>query len=206
MKQFTSYIPVTDSSIVVWMGTFKEKLGQLGSAIGLAEEEVQSHQDAAQAVIDNIVKADLKKAELKEAVTAKDLVKQSNISLIRNIATRIKTLPGYTANMGRELGIVSSGQLVNPDNLKPVLTVTSSRGYVLVGFNKQGMTSLSLYSRLKGQQEWQSVGLSKTSPIVDDTPLQEAGKPEAREYRAFYFDGQEETGRASDIATIIHGG
>jgi hypothetical protein len=50
-----------------------EILGQLGLSLGLTEPEIAEQQASAQAVIDSINKADLKKVELKEAIAAKEL-------------------------------------------------------------------------------------------------------------------------------------
>lgn len=80
--------------------TYKEKLGQLPA-------EVQEQQEAAQAIIDGVNKIDVKKVELKEAASAKDLTRQTKLQLIRNAAIRIKTLPAYDHDLRRELSIVS---------------------------------------------------------------------------------------------------
>ncbi|MES2330118.1 MAG: hypothetical protein V4539_10985 [Bacteroidota bacterium] len=206
MKVFASYIPKTDGNLAVWAGTYKEKLGSLGESLGLTQTEIEEQQDAAQSIIDSINKSDLKKAEMKEATTAKELVKQGNLQLIRAMVLRMKMRPGYTANAGKELGVISSGQTVDTNGLKPTITAASFRGYVSISFNKQGMFGISLYSRLKGQQEWQSLGTAKGGPFVDYSALTEVDRPETREYMALCYDGLEETGYPSDIVTIVHGG
>jgi len=206
MKVFAPYIPGTDGNLAVWAGTYKEKLGLLGESIGLGPTEIEEQQTAAQSIIDSVNKADLKKVEMREATTAKELVKQANLQLIRATVLRMKLLPGYTANAGKELGVISSGQTVDENGLKPVISAVSFRGYVSISFNKQRMFGVSLYSRLKGQLEWQSLGTAKTGPFIDYAALAEADRPETREYMALCYDGVEEAGFPSDIVTIVHGG
>jgi hypothetical protein len=205
MKLFASYIPGTDGNLAVWLGTYKEKLGLLGPGLGLTPAEIGEQQDAAQSIIDSINKADLKKVEMMESTTAKELVKQRNLQLIRTMAFRVKKSAPYTTNIGRELGIIATTQTIDINGLKPVIGPVSFHGYVSIGFNKQRVFGISLYSRLKGQLEWQPLGVARTSPFVDDTPLTEEGKPETREYMARCYDGLDEMGYPSDIVTIVHG-
>lgn len=207
MKLFSSYIPMSDANISVWLGTYKEKLGQLGAGLGLTATDIEEQQQMAQALIDNIGKVDIKKAELREAVAGKDYLKQNNLQKIRNMAIRIKRSAGYTVQAGKELGIVTSPLSVDFNSLQPAINAVSYPGYVSISFSrKQGIFGINVYSRLKGQQEWQFVGVAKSGPLIDDTPLAEADKPEMREYMARGYDGIDEVGYASDIVTIVHGG
>lgn len=206
MKVFSTYVPLSDASLAVWADTYKTKLGQLGEGLGLAPDVIAAQQQLAQAIIDNVNKVDVKKVELKEAVTLKNLVKQKHLEEIRNMAAQIKTLKGYTTNAGKELGIIASGQIVDFASLKPSLAVSAYKGYVNVAFNKQRMFGVRLYSRLRGQHEWKPLGMARTSPFYDEAPLVEEGKPEIREYKAMCFDGEYEVGLDSDVASLIYGG
>lgn len=206
MKLFHSYIPTIDGNLVVWATTYKEKIGLLGPQLGLQAAEITELQDAAQVIIEAINKVDVKKVELKEATAAKELDKRARLQLIRASAVRIRTLPGYNHNLGKELGIVSPVQVVDSGSLKPDLTATVFPGYVQLGFNKYRMFGISLYSRLKGELEWRELEVAKTSPYIDTTPLAEAGRPETREYIGICYDGLQETGYASDIVSVVYGG
>ncbi len=206
MKLFNSYVPAADGNLVVWATTYKEKLGLIGPDLGLSPAEVLELQEAAQAIIDGVNKADIKKVESKEATSAKDLVKQSKLKLIRSAAVRIKTLPAYNHNLGRELGIVGPMQSVDNGNLKPGITAASFPGYVQLSFKKRRMFGITLYGRVKGAQEWQKLEAVKSSPFIDYTPLAEANRPETREYMAVCYDGLQEIGYPSDIVSVVHGG
>ncbi|GAC1400979.1 MAG: hypothetical protein NVSMB63_20190 [Sediminibacterium sp.] len=206
MKLFHPYVPTIDGNLVVWATTYKEKLGLLGPDLGLPPAEIQDLQKAAQAIIDGINKTDLKKVELKEATSAKDLTKQAKLQQIRSAAVRIKTLPAYNHNLGRELGIVSPVQAVDHGSLKPSLTAVSFPGYVQLSFKKRRMFGISLYGRVRGALEWQKLDVVKNSPFLDNTPLAEAGRPETREYMAVCYDGIQETGHPSNIVSVVHGG
>ncbi len=206
MKLSTTYVPHADGNLAVWAATYKEKMGLLGGTLGIASEEIAEQQQLAQAIIDNINKVDVKKVELKEAVSLKDLVKQKSLQEIRNMVSRIKTFRTYTPNMGEELGIVTTGHLIDFSTLRPVLSVTSYPGYVSIAFNKQRMFGVRLYSRVKGEQQWNLLGMAKASPFYDEAPLSEEGKPEIREYKAICFNGLEEIGQYGDVASLAYGG
>lgn len=68
------------------------------------------------------------------------------------------------------------------------------------------MHAVSIYSRIKGTEGWTKIANDFASPYVDRRPLTEPGKPENREYMALYFDGREDVGQQSDIASIVFGG
>ncbi len=206
MKILVSYVPKADGQLVIWANTYKEKLGLLGAELGLSEAVIAEQQAAAQSLIDSINKVSRKKAELKEATSAKELAKQTQLQLIRAVATRIKVMPAYTPNMGKELGIIASNHLVDENEVKPIITVVSQPGYVSIGFNKQRMLGVSLFSRLKGELEWNQLCSIKKSPFIDKSPLREDGQPEIREYMAICFNGFGNKGHWSDIATVVHGG
>lgn len=206
MKVFAPYLPVLDGNLAIWASTYKEKLGQLGGSLGLTEPEIAEQQTSAQAVIDSINRADLRKAELKEAIAAKEEVRQRQLVSIRNMVVHIKRSPLYTVSMGKELNIISSGQLVDASNLKPVINAIAFPGYVSISVRKQRSFGISIYTRLKGQKEWQHLGLAKSGPVLDDNPLMETDVPEMREYMARCYDGLEEVGHASNIAVAVFGG
>lgn len=195
-----------DGNLVVWATTYKEKIGVLGPQLGLQAAEIQELQDAAQSVIESINRVDVKRVELREATAAKELEKRARLQLIRASAVRIRTLPGYNHNLGKELGIVSGVQVVDSGSIKPSLTATVFPGYVQLNFNKYRMFGISLYSRLKGELEWQALEVAKSSPYIDASLLTEAGKPETREYMGICYDGLQETGYTSDIVSVVYGG
>jgi hypothetical protein len=206
MKLLVSYVPKADGQLTIWASTYKEKLGLLGAELGLSDTVIAEQQAAAQSIIDSVNKVNIKKAELKEATSAKELTKQIQLQRIRSMATWIKTLPSYTPNTGRELGIVTSSQVVDENDVKPVITAASRSGYVSIGFNKQRMLGIRLYSRLKGEQEWNPLSSVRRSPFIDKSPLREEGKPEIREYSARCLNGVREKGHWSDIVAVVHGG
>ncbi len=206
MKLLASYIPKADGQLVIWANTYKEKLGSIGAELGLSATVIAEQQATAQKLIDSIRKAALKRVEMKEATSAKELAKRTDLQLIRSMAAYIKAMPAYTPSMGLELGIVSPSQVVDENEVKPIITPVSYTGYVSIGFNKQRMLGIRLYSRLKGEQEWNLLRTVRRPPFIDKTPPREEGKPEVREYRAICFDGLKNKGHWSDIVAVVHGG
>lgn len=206
MKLFSSYIPRTDGQLRVWAVTYKEKLGQLGPEIGLSPDQVQQLQDDVQLLIGSIEHLAIKKLEQKEATAAKELTKRDVLEKIRSLSHYMKRMPRYSDNIGKELGIVATGQRVDLNSLKPQFHLQSAPGHVRIRFNKYGMLGITIYSRLKGTEKWHLLGRARNSPFKDDTPLAEPGKPEIREYRIICNDGIKEIGTWSDIAKVVYGG
>lgn len=205
-KKFLKFIPQKTGDKSAWCANYKTKIGTLGVNVGLSADEITGQQNSAQNIIDANNKVQQKKSELGEAVSSKKAAEQTDWQLIRNMANRIKTSTGYTEAIGRELGIVGSGIMLDYSTLRPTIKPTAYPGYISIAFNKQGMLGVSIYVRLKGTTGWEKIATDHTSPYADKRPLAEAGKPEIREYMAVYFDGREDVGQQSDIATIVFGG
>ena len=68
------------------------------------------------------------------------------------------------------------------------------------------MHGVSIFSRIAGETEWQELTSVGKSPYIDRRPLKEAGKPEVREYKLRFYDGFNDVGQESDIASIVFGG
>jgi hypothetical protein len=136
--------------------------------------------------------------------TAPAAVPPGILPRLRNLVQRIQLAPGYNEVVGFDLGITGSeGGPAAPDaQARPTLKARSNGpGTVQVDFTKEKFDGVTIESRRAGEDDWRSLGLDSYSPYIDDRPPAEAGKPEARQYRARYILRDQATGEWSDIVT-----
>jgi len=116
---------------------------------------------------------------------------------------RIKTAPGYTPNIGEELGIIGA-QDGGPATTPPeIIDPQVQAGVVILKFRKRGHLGVTIESRREGEA-WAFLAIDTSSPYDDARPLKVPGMPEWREYRMRYWDG-EPVGEWSDLAHITVG-
>lgn len=204
-KVYNSFIPVKDAELVVWAGNFTTKLPTLGTLLGLTTDQVVRAQQLAQGLMDAINKVEQKKRELQQSVMAKEGLRTDNLTLLRTAIANMKTLSGYTDDLGGELGIVGGSVAVDNDSIKPLVKVKTINGIVKVFFKKRRQPGVNIYSRLKGTNGWEKLGYDVASPFIDARPLANT-TAEIREYMVTCSNGKEEIGVPSDIATVVFAG
>ena len=138
-----------------------------------------------------------------EAAVAKfNNTKKSMISILRLNVPRIKSAPKYTENIGKILDIVGEEIVIDPDTMKPVLIVRLLAGKPQIKWVKDYSDGVNIYSKRGDETEFTFLARDNVSPYVDDRPNLEQGKPEDREYYAFYIFDDEEEGLESDTVKI----
>jgi hypothetical protein len=205
-KKFDYFIPKTAGGLMFWSANIYQKLPVVGPLVGLTPAQVTTLSDAAQAIIDALNKVQTKKSELQEAVLARDLSLDNDLQILKDAIAAMKTNPLYTENLGGELGIVSTSQIINPDTIKPEIQLVSVSGAIKVFFNKKGMLGVNIYSRIKGAPNWTLLSAESQSPYIDNRALEVPNKAELREYMVICRDIKQELGQQSQIESISFGG
>lgn len=207
-KKYLYFIPRSDSNRGQWFKTLGEKITILGPTYGLSPSEVTEIETACTLISDAIDRSDMKKKEQKEAVAYKEVVQKAELPNILRLTAKLKLHPGYTENVGSELGIVGSSTGISGTEklmIRPAIKATATPNYVEVSFSKQNQTGVTIYTRLKGQDNWEKLINATQSPYRDERPLRQSGMPEIREYAAMYWDNGAELGQYSDIAFTLFG-
>ncbi len=106
----------------------------------------------------------------------------------------IKGLPGYTDDIGLDLGII--GEEDSEEHSRPEFTLKTEAGH-----KKFGHYSVAVY-RKRGGDGFELLGISKDRPCQDERPLLVAGQPEVREYKLRFWDAGTESGDWTDVAGI----
>lgn len=202
------FIPSNDAELSVWTVNFEEKIPILAPVLAIPAEKVTEVQTISTTIRDGVDKHAIKKQEYLESVAYKKLLRQREVKALVSLAIAIKRMPGYTENIGRELGIIRKSPTPTlRTQIKPRLKLNVEKGYVAIAFNKQKQTGITIYSRLKGTNGWETLVSGATvSPFLDTRTLQTPANAEVREYMARYWDNATEIGLESDIVFTLFGG
>lgn len=111
----------------------------------------------------------------------------------------IKSIPGYSEDIGEMLGIEGSELVLALANVKPVLTANYEGLNVVLRFKKQGTQGIKIFSRRGDETEFSFLAIDTESPYIDSRPKLDSMRPEKREYQAIYVYKDEPVGNMSDI-------
>lgn len=205
-KRYDYFIPKTDGALMQWLTNYRQKIAVVGAAMGLTAVEVTEQEAYIDLLQEALGKVEVKKREQEEAVAAKDIAREKELTLLKAAIGRMKRMTGYTANMGSELGIIGSIIAVQTDTVKPSVSLNIIPGGVKVSFNKKSMPAVSVYSRIKGTTGWTLLGVEDVSPFIDSRPLTEPDRAEVREYMVICRTAKAEIGVQSAIETVVFAG
>jgi len=128
--------------------------------------------------------------------------KKGLIATLRLNVPRIKSSPKYTEDIGKTLDIVGEEIVIDPDTMKPVLEVNLLAGLPEIKWVKDYSEGVNIYAKRGNETEFSFLARDNVSPYTDNRPNLEPGKPEEREYYAFYIFEDEEKGLESDTVKI----
>jgi hypothetical protein len=224
-------LPRTDTELALWLTNFSTSFAAYATALGFTEADVNAVK--ADAAMLNYLVGDLLptyKSALQSRTSYKNLVVSgpaggASVALplppatgtapavvppgivprLRNLIQRIQLSPGYTGEIGLDLGInepAGRGPSAPDTPPKPGAKARSTGpGTVQIDFSKEKFDGVVVESLRDGDDGWQSLGLDSYSPYIDDRPPKVAGKPETRQYRVRYMLRDQPTGEWSDIVT-----
>jgi hypothetical protein len=120
----------------------------------------------------------------------------------RPMVKNIKNNPAYTVESGATLNIEGAEDTTDMTQQQPKLTVNAkSNGVVEVGFNKMLAEGVHIQTMRDGDAGYGFLASETHTPYIDNRPLQVAGKPETRHYKAVFFMNKAEVGNPSDVVT-----
>jgi hypothetical protein len=224
-------IPRTDTELALWLTNFSTSFAAYATTLGFTEADVNAVK--ADAAMLNYLVGDLlptyksafqSRTSFKNLLvsgpagsvavalplppatgTAPAVVPAGIVQRLRKLIQRIQLAPGYTEEIGLDLGIdgPEGGGPSAPDSLpKPTVKARSTGpGAMQIDFSKEKFDGVLVESLRDGDDGWQSLGLDSYSPYIDDRPPKVAGKPETRQYRVRYMLRDQPTGEWSDIVT-----
>lgn len=198
-----NYLPVRKDELDTWEEVFDENVEAEALTLGFDAAEITALKNIISEHRTTFSTMESKKAEKKAAVEANDIKEKATRDAIRAAVKRMKAHPNYTTVIGDGLGIEGPESVLDPPNMKPSLTVSLEVNQPLVGFKKEGLSGISLYRKRGEETVFTFLAKDTYPPYLDSEPKLVEGQPEAREYKAFFLDSDDEVGLESDVVKIL---
>ncbi len=177
---------------VVMLNLVKAGMNTYGLSFGFTQEEIDALIGKITKTITDHDAAEVSKAEAKSATEQFNETRKDTFSDIRATSRRIKSHPAYTVTIGKEIGIVGEEAHYEPSQMQPELKVIIDAGIPKVKFVKSYSEGVNIYSKRGDETEFTFLARDTESPYPDDRANLVPGKPETRQYYAFYiFDDTE---------------
>ncbi len=197
-KQY--FLPQAEGKLIIWLENYKVKIVEHGPALGMSNAEIDTQVAAAQAIIDDINLSRQIKNDSKQQTAAKKATKATQVPVITDKIENIKTVGGYTQDIGKDLGAIGTEDDFDADTFKPGLKVSNTQQGRLLEFVKSKTDGVNVYGRLEGEGAWNFLARDTRSPYLDSAPYPQ---PTELEYKVTAVIDDEEIGLDSDIVSII---
>jgi hypothetical protein len=222
----TSYLPTTEADKLLWLNNFAAKFSTHAVSLGfVAADATAITNDAAMfAYLTNLVETFTTAKE--QRVQYKNLIKDGPIGMvagalpaipvvpaapaavapgifprIAQVVQRIKSHPGYTEAIGKDLGIIGAEKKMDFGVMKPVIKLVLKGGQVEVQWAKGDADSIRIEVD-RGSGSWQFLSIDSVPHYTDTTPVTAAN---TWKYRAIYIVSDEPVGQWSDVVGIVVG-
>ena len=200
------YYPKKEGDKVTFLNNFTSVLGPQMVTVGLAVGDMTALANTITAftgaLSDKVAK---RGAALAATVTCEQKDKTAE-EAVRAIVRRVKSSPGYTLALGRQLGIEGSGESP-PSALvgggpRPDLEATSViNGAVEIQFIKNGFSGVEIECQRGTDVSFQFLARDTESPYVD-TRASVTDGPETRRYRGRYLLKDNPAADYSDVLLV----
>lgn len=198
------FIPFANGDLDSFEENFLRKIPGYAATLGINSDEISETTRIINEHRTAFSVMNSKKAEAKSATEDNLNSRSRSISEIRRLAKQIKSAKAYTSGIGDDLGIIGS-DVSSKDSviMKPSLKANVSGHEVIIKFRKEGTDGIKLYSKRSAETEFTFLAVDTASPYNDTREKLDAGKPEQREYYAYFFDADNDIGQQSDVLKVI---
>lgn len=199
------YIPNGLDALDTWLTTFFDNIDGVGVTLAQDPGIVASIKNKAQEIRTAYAFQKVKENERNSSVDTTQALIKTNISEtggIRKFVAQLKTNSAYTEALGDLIGIEGQESILDLPNLKPVLTISLLGGQIDIGYKKKGTSGINVYCKRGTETVFTFLGRDTDSPFPDNRANETPGKPEKREYYAFYIDGDVQIGLQSDTVSV----
>ena len=224
------FLPNGNAQRGTWLSNFNIKLtAALATKLGLSGEEKLSVTNDTAAFMYGLILSEASKTFEHQCVTFQLLLKNGPLSSdalaipvlgvvglaptavasgifirISKIVKKIKSSSEYTTDIGKALGIIGSEMQAKSatDTLKPTLTGKIVAGDLQIKYIRGLNNGIRLESKRGAETEFVLLDKINKTVYLDKRPNLVAGKPETREYRAWFFVGDEVVGQVSAVISL----
>lgn len=195
------YVPERQNDVVTWMRRFAQLLPTHGTSLGLSPEQVSDMTGQIDAFGTLAQQALRAKAEARSKVSAMQQAEVETVRAMRRLVRQMKASPGYSATIGRELGIVGPEDSTDTDT--PVLRVRMLGGSVLITYRKGRFDGVYIYASRGADEAFELLTTDTRSPYLDKRPNAVLGQPEERRYYAYFMMADTRVGKQSAIVSVL---
>lgn len=227
----SDYLPKSDNDRIVWYNNFTAKFASYAGTLGFVAADVTAVNTDSATFAYLVNAAQQYKDEYAERIAYKKIMADGKLGVAtpaapiaptiapptpiappaiiartRVLVARIKTSPGYSAAIGRDLGVIGTGEPA-PIIIKPSITVTSPMGVnvATVKFAKGRFDGVSLEWNRGVGGAFVVVAIALTSPFEHNFGFTTNGVPEVLTYRARFVKGNVTVGDYSDVVSVLVG-
>ena len=199
-----SFVPRKNSELHAFQINFKAKLSNHAETLGLGQAEVEHAISLIDKNIDSYNKMLSLRSEAGSARAVYSLSKTAVEKELRRLSHSIKSSLSYDISIGEDLNIISPQHVEIPSSeRKPELKLKIDGHKVIIRYNKSVYDLINLYSRRGNETEFIFLDMYRELFYEDDRPKLESGKPEQREYYAYFKGLKSEIGKRSDVVKIV---
>jgi hypothetical protein len=120
---------------------------------------------------------------------------------VRALIRRLKAHANFTDAIASDLGI-NTPVASPPDVIKPTVRAVALPGCCSqLTYPKRDFDGV-LAQSLRGNGDWETIGVKIRASFTDDRPPATPGQPEIRQYRLRYMDGDTPVGEWSDVVSV----
>lgn len=196
-------IPTRYTNFIKLEKNFLEKYRSYADTLGIEKKEVEKTINILSEHIKSHSEMISKKAESRAATETHIVNNRIAVKEFRRVSKMIRSLRGYSPEMGENLGIVAvqSAQRVFSE-LQPTLNAKVTDFTVYIKFKKQRMDGIKIYSKRGNEKDFTFLDYCGASPYQDSREKLNASNPENREYYATYVMKFKEVGSISSITKV----
>ncbi|MBK8551258.1 MAG: hypothetical protein IPL53_09445 [Ignavibacteria bacterium] len=144
------------------------------------------------------------RAESKAATEEFNSSRENTINLIRRLSNQIKSSKKYDTGIGADFGIINRYSPVTDfSRHKPELKAKLNGSEVIIRYQAYGTDGLTLYSKRGNETKFTKLSIVFGRTYTDNRPNLSRSIPEAREYYAYYYVKDGETGLRSDVVKLV---
>ena len=126
------------------------------------------------------------------------------IPRLSNLVARIKAARGYSEAIGKDLNIVGTVQVMEIDEVKPVIEITTRGGQPIIQWSKGDADALEIWVDRNDDRGFGLFTIANSPRITDTTPA--PATPVQWKYKAIYRLKDDRIGDWSTITPVSVGG
>ena len=132
-------------------------------------------------------------------------IKPGVIPRMSALITQIKAHKNYTEAIGKDLWIIASKQVIDPDLWKPVLNIRLQAGHPQIIWTKGDAAALEIWVD-RGDGNYALLTINTEPYTLDNGSLPAPDTSQVWHYKAIYLLHDERVGEWSDIISVTVGG